>query len=86
MIDSGLVAYLACVDLRRLDADFAGRRFDAALLRDLPADVDPCGENGEFHTVVAAGPMFSQPIAVSIGPIVEREGFMFADARLAEEC
>jgi len=80
MIDSGLVAYLVCVDPRRLDASFAGRRFDASLLRDLPADVDPCGENGEFHTVVAAGPMFCQPIALSIGPVVDREGFVFADA------
>jgi uncharacterized protein (TIGR00290 family) len=80
MIAGGLVAHLICVDPKRLDASFAGRRFDASLLRDLPAQVDPCGENGEFHTVVSAGPMFRHPIAISIGDIVEREGFLFADA------
>ncbi len=79
MIASGVVAHLACVDPRRLDACFAGRRFDRNLLRDLPADVDPCGENGEFHTVVTAGPMFAEPIPVEIGQIVERDGFIFAD-------
>ncbi|MEN3976561.1 ATP-binding protein [Emcibacter sp. SYSU 3D8] len=79
MIDSGLVAYLTCVDPRRLDRSFAGRRFDAALLADLPDSVDPCGENGEFHTVVTGGPMFSAPIPVSIGEVVERDGFVFAD-------
>ncbi len=80
MIDSGLVAHLVCVDPRKLDKSFAGRRFDAALLADLPPDVDPCGENGEFHTVVTAGPMFSAPIPITIGAIVERDGFVFADA------
>jgi len=80
MIESGLVAHLVCVDPRRLDASFAGRRFDKGLLRDLPGDVDPCGENGEFHTVVSAGPMFTRPIPIRIGEIVEREGFVFADA------
>jgi len=79
MIDSGLVAHLTCIDPRRLDRSFAGRRFDAALLGDLPADVDPCGENGEFHTLVTGGPMFSAPIPVSIGEVVERDGFVFAD-------
>jgi uncharacterized protein (TIGR00290 family) len=79
MIDSGLVAHLVCVDPKRIAAGFAGRRFDAALLKDIPADVDPCGENGEFHTVVTGGPMFSAPIGVSIGPTVERDGFVFTD-------
>jgi uncharacterized protein (TIGR00290 family) len=79
MIASGLVAYIVCLDPRRLDRRFAGRRFDDALLRELPAGVDPCGENGEFHTVVTAGPMFSAPIAVTIGESVEREGFVFTD-------
>jgi uncharacterized protein (TIGR00290 family) len=83
MIASGLVAHLVCVDPRRLDRAFAGRRFDQQLLDDLPADVDPCGENGEFHTVVSAGPMFAAPIAVRVGEIVERDGFVFADV-LAE--
>jgi uncharacterized protein (TIGR00290 family) len=80
MIASGLVAHLVCVDPKQLDRRFAGRRFDASLLADLPADCDPCGENGEFHTVVSAGPMFSAPIPVTIGEIVERDDFVFADA------
>jgi uncharacterized protein (TIGR00290 family) len=79
MIDSGVVAHLVCVDPRRLGREFAGRRFDHRLLEELPADVDPCGENGEFHTVVSAGPMFSAPICVALGAVVERGGFVFAD-------
>ena len=79
MIASGLVAYIVCLDPRRLDRRFAGRRFDARLLEELPQSVDPCGENGEFHTVVTAGPMFSAPIEVTIGETVEREGFVFTD-------
>jgi len=79
MITSGLVAHLVCVDPRQLGREFAGRRFDTRLLNELPAQVDPCGENGEFHTLVSAGPMFAAPIAVSVGTVVEREGFVFAD-------
>jgi uncharacterized protein (TIGR00290 family) len=79
MIDSGLIAHVVCLDPRRLDRRFAGRRFDAAFLRELPAGVDPCGENGEFHTVVTAGPMFRAPIEVAIGETVERDGFVFTD-------
>ena len=79
MIASGLTAHLVCVDPRRLSAAFAGRRFDHRLLEELPADVDPCGENGEFHTVVSAGPMFDAPIQVRVGEVVERDGFVFAD-------
>ena len=79
MIASGLVAHLTCIDRRRLDRSFAGRRFDQALLNDLPDGVDPCGENGEFHTVVSAGPMFDAPIKVTAGEVVERDGFVFAD-------
>jgi uncharacterized protein (TIGR00290 family) len=79
MIASGLTAHLVCVDPRRLGREFAGRRFDAGLLAELPAAVDPCGENGEFHTVVSAGPMFAAPIPVTIGAVVERDGFVFAD-------
>jgi diphthamide synthase (EF-2-diphthine--ammonia ligase) len=67
------------VDPRKLDRSFAGRRFDADLLRALPRDVDPCGENGEFHTFANAGPMFKQGIPVTAGEIVERDGFVFAD-------
>ena len=79
MLASGLIAHLTCVDPRRLDASFAGREFDDRLLEDLPPGVDPCGENGEFHTVVSAGPMFAAPIAVRVGEVVERDGFVFAD-------
>lgn len=79
MIAGGLSAFLTCVDPRKLDRGFAGRRFDAQLLRQLPPGVDPCGENGEFHTFANAGPMFSRQIAVSAGEIVERDGFVFAD-------
>jgi len=79
MIDSGLVAHLVCLDPKRIATSFAGRRFDATLLDQIPASVDPCGENGEFHTAVSAGPMFSAEIGVSIGPTVERDGFVFTD-------
>lgn len=79
MIASGLEARAVCVDTRRLDRSFAGRNFDEAFLRDLPAGIDPCGENGEFHTVVTAGPIFAAPIATSVGKIEERDGFAFAD-------
>jgi uncharacterized protein (TIGR00290 family) len=78
-IAAGFEAVLVCVDPRRLDPAFAGRRFDADLLADLPPDVDPCGENGEFHTFVHAGPIFSAPIACRVGEIVERDGFVFCD-------
>jgi uncharacterized protein (TIGR00290 family) len=79
MINSGLVARLVCLDPKRMPPSLAGRRFDAALLHEIPVSVDPCGENGEFHTVVTAGPMFSAPIEVSIGATVERDGFVFTD-------
>jgi uncharacterized protein (TIGR00290 family) len=82
MIAAGLVAHLVCIDPRRLARGFAGRRFDAQLLAELPADVDPCGENGEFHTVVSAGPMFAAPLALATGAVVERDGFVFADVTL----
>ena len=83
MIDSGMQAYLATVDLKKLPAEFAGRKFDAQLLADLPAGVDPCGENGEFHTCVVAGPMFSQPLAVVTGERVERDGYAYCDLVMA---
>ena len=81
MIDAGVEAYLACVDLKQLPKAFAGRKLDHALLADLPPAADPCGETGEFHTFVAAGPMLSRRIAVTVGEVVEREGFAFADLR-----
>jgi uncharacterized protein (TIGR00290 family) len=79
MVDSGLRATLTCIDPRKLDRSFAGRAFDAALLADLPANVDPCGENGEFHTFAWSGPMFRHPIPVDVGEVVDRDGFVFAD-------
>jgi uncharacterized protein (TIGR00290 family) len=79
MIDGGLVAHVTCVDPRKLDAGFAGRRFDRAFLADLPPGCDPCGENGEFHTFVSAGPMFSEPVSVRRGEIMDRDAFVFAD-------
>jgi uncharacterized protein (TIGR00290 family) len=83
MIAGGLRAHLCCVDTTQLDAGFAGRDFDAALLRDLPADVDPCGENGEFHTCVSAGPMFDKPLAIVRGDTVLRDGrFAYTDFTL----
>ena len=79
MIAGGLRAKLVCVDTRQLDARFAGREFDAALLADLPHSVDPCGERGEFHSFAWAGPMFKAPLALKGGEVVVREGFAFAD-------
>jgi diphthamide synthase (EF-2-diphthine--ammonia ligase) len=79
MIDGGLRARLACVDTRKLDPSFAGREFDQSLLRDLPSGIDPCGENGEFHTCVYAGPMFQYPLAVDTGETVTREPFVWRD-------
>ncbi len=79
MIAAGVEARLVCVDLKKLAKDFAGRSFDAALLADLPAGVDPCGENGEFHSFVAAGPMLSRPVPIRPGETVERDGFAYAD-------
>jgi uncharacterized protein (TIGR00290 family) len=84
MVEGGLRAVLTCVDPRALDGRFAGRSFDAALLAELPASVDPCGERGEFHTFVWDGPMFGAPIAVTPGEVVEREGFVFADLMIRE--
>ncbi len=83
MIAAGLVAYVTCVDPKRLPRQMAGRVFDREFLGQLPADVDPCAERGEFHTCVTAGPMFSRPIAVELGETVERDGFVFADLKMA---
>ncbi len=78
-IAAGFRAILVCVDPRQLPASFAGRAYDEQLLADLPAGVDPCGENGEFHTFVHAGPIFTDPIQCTTGEIVERDGFVFCD-------
>jgi uncharacterized protein (TIGR00290 family) len=82
MIEAGFQAIVTCVDTEQLDRSFVGRAFDRRLLDDLPVGVDPCAENGEFHTVAVAGPMFAAPLAVEIGEVVERERFVFVDVRL----
>jgi uncharacterized protein (TIGR00290 family) len=79
MVDGGLRAILTCVNPKQLDRSFAGRQFDRALLRDLPAGIDPCGERGEFHSFAYGGPMYDTAIAVTPGEVVDRDGFVFAD-------
>jgi uncharacterized protein (TIGR00290 family) len=79
MIAAGLVAYVTCLDPKKLPRELAGRQFDREFLARLPAEVDPCAERGEFHTCVSAGPMFRHPIPVAVGETVERDGFVFAD-------
>jgi diphthamide synthase (EF-2-diphthine--ammonia ligase) len=79
MIAGGLRTKIVCVDTAQLGASYAGREFDLEFLRDLPAEIDPCGERGEFHTCVYAGPMFQTPVRLEAGEIVNREGFVFAD-------
>ena len=83
MIRGGLKAIVTCVDPKQLSSVFAGREFDDAFVDSLPEGVDPCGENGEFHTFAYAGPMFSQAIAVRRGVTVERDGFVFTDLEAA---
>ena len=79
MVDAGLRAVVTCVDPKQLDASFAGRIYDSSLLDDLPDGVDPCGERGEMHSFAYAGPMFAEPLRVTTGEIVERDGFVYAD-------
>jgi len=83
MVAAGLGARLTCIDPRALDRAFVGREFDAALIDELPGSVDPCGERGEFHSFAHKGPMFSRPIPITNGIVVERDGFVFADLTLA---
>jgi uncharacterized protein (TIGR00290 family) len=84
MIAAGLAARLTCVNPAVLDRRFVGRDFDASLLAELPPAIDPCGERGEFHTFSYAGPMFSRPIPVENGEVVERDGFVFQDLTLGD--
>lgn len=84
MIAGGLVAYVTCLDPKTMPRELAGSRFDEEFLGKLPEGVDPCAENGEFHTCIVAGPMFRHPIPVQVGETVEREGFVFTDVMLAE--
>ena len=79
MLAAGLEAYISSVDLKKLPASFAGRRWSHNLLKKLPPGIDPCGENGEIHTVVVAGPMFEKRIEVELGEVVQRGGFAYAD-------
>ena len=72
-------ATVVCVDPKQIDPSFAGRRIDQAFLDALPPSADPCGENGEFHTCVFAGPMFARSIEVRVGEVKDRDGFVFAD-------
>src|SRR6266478_4823361 len=85
MIKSGMRAKLTCVDPRLLAPDFVGREFDEQLLSEFQPDIDPCGENGEFHTFAYAGPMFQHDLSVEVGEIVSRDGFVFADLSLSQK-
>jgi len=85
MIDGGLCARLACVDTRHLDESFVGREFDRSLLRDLPVGIDPCGERGEFHSCVYAGPMFREPIALRAGDTHAVSPFVWRDLTVAAD-
>ena len=79
MLDAGVRAHLTSVDPKQVPGRLAGRLWDRRLIEDLPTTADPCGENGEFHTFVSAGPMLGRPLPVKSGPVVERDGFVFAD-------
>jgi len=79
MINSGLRAVITCVDPQKLSADFSGREYDSSFLEQLPDNIDPCGENGEFHSFVYGGPMFNDMINIRVGETVTRNGFVFSD-------
>jgi len=83
MLRAGVRARVVCVDSKQLDRGFVGREFDESFLNQLPHGVDPCGERGEFHTCVYAGPMFRYPLKLEAGEVVDRDGFVFADLELA---
>ncbi|MEM8607903.1 MAG: ATP-binding protein [Myxococcota bacterium] len=85
MVDAGVRATLVCVDPRVLDPSFCGRTYDHALLDDLPSHIDPCGENGEFHTAVVDAPGFARAIPTQSGEVEERDGFVYADLALLPE-
>ncbi|MFQ3229240.1 ATP-binding protein [Reinekea sp.] len=84
IVNSGLRAIITCIDPKKLDASFAGREYDQSFLDDLPEGVDPCGENGEFHSFVFAGPMFKSCISIEVGETVARDGFVFADLLITQ--
>ena len=84
VVESGVEAYVVCLDPKYVDREHAGARFDPSFLDKLPESVDPCGERGEFHTCATSGPMFQRGLDVSVGEVVEREGFVYADLLLDE--
>lgn len=84
MVSSGLRAQITCIDPKQLSPEFAGQEFNATLLEYLPINVDPCGENGEFHSFAFAGPMFEKPVPIVVGETVTRGGFVFTDVFPAE--
>src|SRR5882724_11205328 len=84
MIAGGLRARITCLNPKVVDRGFAGREFDAALLSQLPPEIDPCGERGEFHTCAYAGPMFNHEVAIETGITVERDGYVFTDLMIAD--
>ena len=84
MVAAGVKTRLVCVDPKKLPREFAGRDLDEALLAELPEGVDPCGENGEFHSFVYGGPFFGEKIPIESGELVERDGFVFADVKLRQ--
>jgi uncharacterized protein (TIGR00290 family) len=79
MVNSGLRAIITCVDPKHLSADFAGQEYGESFLERIPANIDPCGENGEFHTFTFDGPMFKKPMNIAIGKTISRDGFIFTD-------
>lgn len=85
MLRAGMRARVVCVDPKKLPKEFAGRDLDESLLEQFSPEIDPCAENGEFHTCAYAGPMFSKPIAIESGAVVERDGFIFADVKLSQD-
>ena len=85
MIDAGFGARIVCIDPKQLDRSFLGREFDHHLLNDLPSSVDPCGENGEFHTFCHSGPIFKKPMVLESTGIEERDGFCFTNVEIAKE-
>ena len=85
MLRAGVKARIVCVDPKKLPKEFAGLDLDESLLEKFSPEIDPCAENGEFHTCIYTGPMFSQSIAIKNGEVVERDGFVFADVKLSPD-
>jgi len=84
MISGGLRAVITCIDQKQIPNDFVGKEYNESFLNDISEDVDPCGENGEFHSFAFEGPMFNNPVNVTVGNIVHRDSFVFADLFLQD--